>query len=139
MRVEYDTVISERDEVHSRLAAREGELSDLVREGEERAAAAEQLKRERAAARAVADDRLASLNTALSKLAHAQRIERELRAVIASLGARDAALSSKLAAARHVNEAMLAALRDPPAPPSPPPREMWLTVLLRRVGLRTGR
>jgi hypothetical protein len=126
----------ERDQVHARLEEREDEF---VRAGSERAATAERLEQELAAAQALAEDRLASLDVSQSVLAEAQTTGRVLGAEIGSLRTRVVTLSDELAAARHVNTAMLAALRDAPAPPlTPPPRESWFAVLLRRVGLQTG-
>ncbi|HEX5321116.1 MAG TPA: hypothetical protein VFW46_18280 [Stellaceae bacterium] len=115
----------DRDEIHARLTAREGELFDLHRAESERAQTVERLEQE--------------LGAAQSALTQAQRSERELGSEAESLRTRMAAVSDELAASRHVNAALLAALRDTPVPLAPPPRETWFAVLLRRVGLRSSR
>jgi hypothetical protein len=101
----------------------------------ERAAAEQRLQHELTAEKALAEDRLAALEGARSAAAQAQKAEREFGAEVESLRRQVSVVSDELAAARHVNAAMLAALRDPPVPPLAAPRETWLTLLLRRVGL----
>lgn len=153
-------IMTERDAAVARAEMADRRLLEASAETDEAAtcAAAMKAEYELAANRAsVAEKMLADARTETEAArGHLARIEAERAEVQARLAAREGDLAdlaqtasrhaaaaehleSELESARQVGAAMLAALRSSPPPLPLAPRETWLSLLRRRVGLRAIR